>query len=539
MIRRPILPALLLLTGSLVAQTPRGTLVMAVRQEPVAPVPYIGPSTAGNADVADQLFLRLATLGSGARTTGDDALVPELAQRWIRRDARTVDFLLDPRARWHDGVPVSAADVTFAWDLIRTPVLGVDQAPYELIDSVLALDARTVRVRFRRPSAEQVYTAGFLLQPLPRHLIGTLPADSLGSSAFARGPVGNGPFRFVRRVPGSSVELRAVPDFFLGTPGLRRLVFRLIGSTDAQVNALLAGETDVMAEVPVTALDRVTARRDLRMVLTPGSFITYVLFNAKAPGNPDTEHPILAEQRVRRALALALDRSAIAERAFGPGTQTPAAVRSQAWYWVGGGQASGAADTATARRLLAEAGWVDRDGDGIRDRDGSPLELGIIYPVQSSVFAGIAVQLEQAWRRVGVRARLEAIDGAVWIQRRRVGQFDVDIAGAYQDPSPSSLAQSWSCTSAAQPGSSNVGHWCDPEFDRLRTTATTGPDPVAGFRAMFARMASWQPAVVAGAPPGRVAVHTRYENVVLRPSKPWTALWQWRVRPSAMLPRDR
>src|SRR5690606_11423216 len=162
---------------------------MAVRQEPVAPVPYIGPSTAGNADVADQLFLRLATLGSGARTTGDDALVPELAQRWIRRDARTVDFLLDPRARWHDGVPVSAADVTFAWDLIRTPVLGVDQAPYELIDSVLALDARTVRVRFRRPSAEQVYTAGFLLQPLPRHLIGTLPADSLGSSAFARGPV--------------------------------------------------------------------------------------------------------------------------------------------------------------------------------------------------------------------------------------------------------------------------------------------------------------------------------------------------------------
>src|SRR5690606_9147149 len=111
-IRRPILPALLLLTGSLVAQTPRGTLVMAVRQEPVAPVPYIGPSTAGNADVADQLFLRLATLGSGARTTGDDALVPELAQRWIRRDARTVDFLLDPRARWHDGVPVSAADVT-------------------------------------------------------------------------------------------------------------------------------------------------------------------------------------------------------------------------------------------------------------------------------------------------------------------------------------------------------------------------------------------------------------------------------------------
>jgi peptide/nickel transport system substrate-binding protein len=533
--------ALLVLLASvpLGAQVPRGTLVMAVRQEPVAPVPYIGPQTAGNADVADQLFLRLATLGARARTTGDDALTPELAQRWIRRDARTVDFMLDPRARWHDDTPVTATDVTFAWELIHTPVLAVDQAPYELIDSVIALDARTVRVRFRRPSAEQVYTAGFLLQPLPRHLLGRIPADSLGGSAFARAPIGNGPFRFVRRVPGQSVELRAVPNFYLGTPGLRRLVFRFVPSTDAQVNLLLAGETDAMSEVPATALDRVTARRDLRLVLTPGSFITYVLFNAKVPGDPDRDHPILADVRVRQALAMALDRRGMAERAFGPGAQTPLAVRSQAWYWVGGATDPGRADTARARRLLRDAGWGDANDDGVLDRGGKDLEVGIIYPVQSSVFAGIAVQLQQAWRLVGVRARLEAIDGAVWVQRRRAGQFDIDIAGAYQDPSPSSLAQSWSCAAAAQAGSSNVAHWCDPEFDRLRTAATVGTNPVAGFRAMFARMAAWQPAVVVGAPASRVAVHSRYENVILRPSKPWTALWQWRVRPDALLPRDR
>jgi ABC-type transport system substrate-binding protein len=159
--------------------------------------------------------------------------------------------------------------------------------------------------------------------------------------------------------------------------------------------------------------------------------------------------------------------------------------------------------------------------------------------VQSAVFAGIAVQLEQMWRTVGVRAALEPIDGAIWGSRRTAGRFDIDIAGANQDPSPSSLIQSWSCASASQPMSSNVGRWCDPEFDRLLRAAPTATDPAAAFRSALARMATWQPAIVAAAPINRVMVHTRYDNVIVRPSRAWTALWQWRIRPGTTLPRDR
>lgn len=539
--RRHNLVLALLVTAAchLDAQQPQGTLVMAVRQEPTAPVPYLGPPTSGNSDVADQLFLRLAGLGSTARTTGDDAMVPELARKWTRRDSVTVDFELDPRARWHDGRPVTSADVLLAWSVIHTPSLAVDLAPYDLIADVTARDSLTVRVRFSRPSSEQVYTAGFLLQPLPAHLLGSLSRDSLRSAPLLHAPVGNGPYRYVRRVPGQLLELEANPRFFLGTPGIGRLIFRYVPSTDAQVNLLLAGQTDVMSDVPASALSRIAAAPDLTLVTAPGSFVTYLLFNAKSPGDSSHAHPILADRDTRHALAQSLDVAAIASQAFGPGVQTPRAVRSQAWYWVGGDRDPGRPDTAAARRSFRAAGWGDHDGDGVLDRAGQPLELTLIYPVQSSVFAGIAVQVEQSWRRMGVRLRLEPIDGAVWLQRRAAGRFDVDIAGVHQDPSPASLVQSWSCDAAAQPGSSNVGKWCDPTFDRLRDRAATLADPVAGYRAAFEQMAAWQPAVVIGAPANRVAVHRRFENVIIRASKAWTSLWRWRIRPGALLPRDR
>ncbi|MEO8478893.1 MAG: peptide ABC transporter substrate-binding protein [Gemmatimonadota bacterium] len=536
---RSALVTTLLALPPLMAQAPSGTLVMALRQEPTAPIPYLGPTTTGNSDVTDQLFLRLAALGPTARTTGDNAMVPELASHWSRVNSTTVDFTLDPRAHWHDGTPVTAGDVIFAWDLIHTPGIGVDLGAFALIKNVAITRTGQIRVTYTEPSSEQVYVAGFLLQPLPAHLLAGVPAKAIAGSDFARSPVGNGPFRFERRVPGRSLELRADPTFFLGTPGIKRLVFLYVPSTDAQVNLLLAGQTDVMSDVPATALDRIAKQGSFRFVTAPGNFVTYILFNAKVPGDPSRAHPILSDSLTRRALAMSVDRAAIARQAFGPGVQSPGVPRSQAWFWLGGPTDAGRPDTAGARALFGAAGWLDHDGDGILDRGGVPLRLGVIYPVQSSVFSAIAVQLQQMWRAMGVQLDLEPIDGPVWLERRRAGRFDIDIAGANQEPSPSSLAQSWSCTSAAQAGSTNVGRWCDPEFDRLRHVAPTLMDPPAGFRAALARMATWQPAIVAAAPANRVAVHRRFEHVIVRPSKAFSSLWQWRVTADAMLPRDR
>lgn len=536
---RFVLSLAVALAPALAGQAPAGTVVMAVGLEPSVPVPYIGAATTGNADAADLLFLRLVGLGSGARTTGDRAMTPELARDWRRLDSLTIEFTLHEAARWHDGTPVRSRDVVFAWRLIQDPVLGVTRAPFASIAAVEAVDDRRVRFRFHRAHAEQVYVAGFLVQPLPAHLLERIPADSLRASPFASQPVGNGPFRFERRVAGQLLELRAVPDHFRGRPGIARVVFRFVPDPQARVNLLLAGETDLLGDTPASAVEMLRARPELRAVTAPGNLIMYLLFNSRTPGEAATPHPILGDPRVRQALALALDREAMARAAFGGATQAPRALRSQAWYWLGNEPRGDNADPARARRLLAEAGWRDSDSNGVLDRDGTELALGVIFPSTSAPRRGAAVQLEQMWRAIGVRAVLEPLEGPVWLQRRDAGRFDVDVGAVNQDPSPSSLVQSWSCASAAATPTSNVGRWCDAEFDRRLLAAGTARDPVAGFRAALARMAEWQPAVVVAAPANLVTVHRRYENVIVRPSKAWTDLWRWRVRPGAELPRDR
>ncbi len=520
------------------AAAPAGTLVMAVPADP-RPIPYVTFRGTHDADVADQLFLRLAGLGPSLRTTGDAAMQPELASSWRRLDSVTVEFTIDPRARWHDGAPVTSRDVTFTWRLIRDPALGVDQAPFALLDSVTAADPRHVTFHFNRPSSEQVYVAGFQFQPLPAHLLAALPTDSIATSSFAASPVGNGPYRFVRRVPGQLYELRAAASFFRGTPGLARLVFRVIPDATARFTALLSGETDVMDNLTPSQATTVRDRNGLHTVAIPNNLVVYLLFNARTPGDPTTAHPILTDSRVRRALALALDRRTIARTTFGRSTLAPEAVRSQAWNWLGTIPPPATADRSAAQRLLAAAGWRDSDGDGTLDRDGQPLALHIIYPAPSAARSAIAVQVERMLQAVGVHAILEPLDGPVWYGRRRAGAFDIDISAVNQDPTPLSLVQSWSCGSASQATSSNVGHWCDPEFDRLLAAAGRARDPEAGYRLALARMAEWRPAVTVAAPINLIAVHARYTNVIAHPIKTWTDLWRWRVRPGAELPRDR
>jgi peptide/nickel transport system substrate-binding protein len=535
-----LLPLLvLILTLPLKAQSEGGTVVMAVQQDPAIPVPFIGPATTANGDVGDQLFLRLAAMGAAFHTTGDQSLVPQLARSWRRINPLTIEFSLDPRAKWHDGVPVTSVDVVFAWDLLRQPGLGVTQAPYELIERVQAVGLGSVRVVFKRPSQEQVYLAGYQLQPLPAHLLRGIKAESLATSEFARHPIGNGPFRFERRIPGQSVELRSDPNFFLGKPGISRLIFRVVGNPATRLALLLSGDTDAMADLPVTGTSEVAAQPDLKTVKVPGNLVMYLLFNSRDPADSARAHPVLNEQSVRQALALALDRNTIATGSFGTGTTVPAAIRSQAWIWIGGTATAPPRDIARATALLDAAGWRDSDGDGIRDRAGKPLRLSIIYPAESATRSAMAVQIEQMWRAVGVDVVLDRIPGASWQQRHFAGHFDVDFAGVNQDPTPASLVQSWSCTAARQVSSSNVGRWCDPEFDRLLAGAESAADPIAAYRSALERMAAWQPAIAIATPLNLVAVHDRYDNAIVRPVRAWTDLWKWRVRPGAALPRDR
>lgn len=539
--RRTVLHLLLLLgalgRAPLSAQVP-GTVVFAVQTDPTLPLPAISDLT-WNTDLADQLFLRLAILGPTFRTIGDRAMTPMLAKSWQRVDPLTLVFELDPRARWQDGAPVTARDVVFTWQLMMDPVVGKGRIMMEPVASVEAVGTGKVRVRFKRPFAEQLYLFSFNMQPLPAHLLEGIAPAELARSDFATGPIGNGPYRYVRRVPGQFVELRADPAFFLGAPTMARVVLRIAGEATARTNLLLSGETDAMGDVLVTDSRKIRDVPSLTLLNFSHNLVLWVGMNQRAVGS-SAAHPILTDRRVREALLLALDRPTMVSSVFGPTTGTPDALQSQLWSWITGGTLRGSPrNLPRAKALLAEAGWRDSDNDGILDRAGAPLRLEMIYPAQSATRHPLALQAQAMWREAGIDVQLLRIDGSIFNERRNAGRFDLTIDGANQDPTPSSLTQSWSCAAAREPSSSNKVRWCDPTFDRLLATAESAPDPVAAYRAALTRMASEVPAIVLAAPLNQVAVHRRYANVQIWPAKSWLSLWQWRVRPDAALPRDR
>ncbi|MEO5799915.1 MAG: peptide ABC transporter substrate-binding protein [Gemmatimonadales bacterium] len=540
--RRTLL-CLLLTAAPLTAQQNRsvpGTLVMGVGQEATKPYPVVGSSSTADADVADQMFLRLASLGASLRTTGDDALKPELARAWHRLDSLTIIFELDPRARWHDGKPVVASDVVYAWKLMSNPVVAFNGlATLEPIAAVEAVTPQRVRVRFRRAFPEQVYLAGFNLLPMPAHLLERVPAESISTSAWAREPIGNGPYRFVRRVPGEFTELQANPSFFLGKPGIARLIFRFVADGTARKNLLISGETDVLESVPLPAVGEVKAQPQIRLVTVASNILSYALFNSRNPADTAQPNPILGDVRVREALTLALDRKTMATSVFVPGVEVPDAAQSQLWGWITpGGLRAAPQNVARAKALLSAAGWRDSDGDGILDRNGQPLRLSVLLP-NSPTRRPFGVQAQQMWRAVGVQADLEIVERPEYEPRRKSGKWDVDFAGVSQDPAPSSLVQSWSCATASTAGTSNVGHWCDPTFDRLLQAASTSRKPVAAWGAVIGRMSQWHPAIFIAAPVNLVAVQQRFTNVTIWPTKSWRSLWLWRVNPAMALPRDR
>jgi peptide/nickel transport system substrate-binding protein len=509
------------------------SLVIVTGGQATLPIPTLmeGPeASVGNLDVADQLFLRLAEIGPKMVTSGDSDFMPALAKSWTRRDSITLAFDLDTRARWHDGVPVTPRDVVFT--MARAKNQEVSPRLSELLRQIVSVTAEgTSRVvfRFARPYGEQLYDATFHVAPLPAHLLDSIAPAELARSAFAKHPVGSGPYRWVRSVPGQFVELAAVENFFLGKPKIERLIFRTATDPTARLNLVLSGQADAIDIIPPPTenIRRVGADTALRLISVPSSTVGYLLFNLRDPKNRARPHPILADVRVRRAITLGLDRRRMVQAVFGPHAAVPYGPVSQMlWIRQGAPEPEGA-NPAEARRLLASTGWGDSDGDGTLDRQGQPLRLMLSLPNTSGIRRQMALMVQEQLRRIGIQVEIQQLELPVWQERRTSGDFDVDFSGVVQDASPSGLTQSWTCT-----GGNNVGGYCDREVDSLMSEAILGRgDPAATWVETLRRIEEGVPAVFMYAPIFVYAVNRRFRAVTIKPHSGWITVRKWSVSP--------
>jgi len=518
-----------------------GTVINAALAEPATLLPPVTEDVVAG-DIGEQLFLKLADVGMSTNTVGDEDFQALLANRWEWDGPVTLVFHLDPRARWQDGQRVSAADVEFTFNAYQDSLVGSPfRAKLRRIASVTQRDSLTAVFRFRERYPEMFYDAVYHMRILPAHLLRSVPRDQWKTAAFGRQPVGSGPYKFVRWQSAQSIELVADSTFFLGRPGIRRLIWRFTPNLQVAVTQVIADQADVREQlVTPENVQRARAAPQLKLQTFRGNVYTYMGFNLRAGGDTSKPHPIFSDREVRRALSMAVDRASLVKSALGDlGKVPPGPMSSLLWIWDPEIRQL-PYDTAQAGRILSARGWRDHDGDGVRDKNGQPLSFHILVPTTSVLRRQYARLLQEQFRMIGVRAEIDELEFSVVTQRLQSGNYDTSILSRGNDPSPGSgITQSWT---RAGFGGSNFGRYYSAEFERQVDRAIAAPtqDQARGFwRAAITTINADAPGIFLYSLENVAAVHKRIDNVQIRPDS-WAALLRtWRIPQDQLIDRDR
>ncbi len=389
---------------------------------------------------------------------------PSLAERWEHsRDYTTWTYHLRRDIRWHDGVPVTAHDIAFSIQLFAHP--DVLFAQNQIVGAeAMALDDSTLQITWQDPTGPAEALSGWTVY-YPKHLLEGLDPQDFYTWEFWTHPIGNGPYRYVRHVPQTMIQLEANPDYYAGPPAIERVVLKL--STASRVIELTSGNADVAYYVP--PVDVLKLRAD-------PEFQVYHLFAFSEPQaiHWNQRHPLLADSRVRQALSHAIDRRELSRVNSLPdemplvGGLSPE-DRSARLYREGKLDPGPSYDPTAARRLLDEAGWVDRNGDGVRERNGVAARFTMIVRQGGLSAVESALFIQDQLRRVGIRMEIRPVERSVWFNIYRAADFDATIWDVPNVPQ-------WLLDRDFFGAGTRIGYR-NPEIVQLLETLTTELDP--------------------------------------------------------------
>ena len=521
------------------AGTTGGTIVIATAGEPDNLLPPITVSGSG-LQVNDLIYQKLAKIGDSLNTVGDGGFTPDLARRWSwSADSLAVTFVLDSAAHWHDGTPVRAADVAFSFALVTDPRTASPAGPLLTnVATVTANDSFTIVARFRQRHPENFYQLVHQMYVLPQHLLNDVDRSQLAASPLATMPVGSGAFRLTQWVPTQRVTLVADTTADRRRALLDRVVFTIAPDPVTAFTRVATGEADVFEAVRPDRVAEVRDNPQLRLVVGPSLDYNYLGFNLRDASGRDV-HPIFGDRTVRRALTMATDRRSIVANIF-----DSLAVQARGPFTAASSindptLAPLPYDVDSANALLDAAGWF-RGTDGIRQKDGQRLAFGMLTPSSSTARMRAAVLLQEQFRRVGVEAKVDAVDYPGFIARTGKRRFDTIINQWSPDPGPGSVNDTWTSV-AAVPGGNNFDSYRNPSFDAQVDSGLASFEP-ATMRAHFAR--AWRiltddAAAIWLAEPKRVmAVHKRIQTAGIRPGAWWAGLARWSIPADQRIARD-
>lgn len=333
-------------------------------------------------------------------------LVPALASTWqVSEDGREVTFTLRDDVIWHDGRPFSATDVAFTYSLLQQADFPAPAGLKNLWQSVVITQTGPLEIIFTLPEPYSPFLQATTQGILPAHILAALPAGQIADNpAFNRQPIGTGPFQVA---PGDNWprtgRLHLIPNPAYWQQGIQldSLEFRFYPDSQSLIADYQAGEIQAMNNVPADVLPTVAALPDVRLFTAPAGRFQQLVFNLS-----NTGLVALTELEVRQALAFALDRPDLVARVLN-GQAIPLEGPYLPSSWAYQPLTSYSYQPLTATTLLDEAGWVIPAGSTIRQKEGTPFTLRLLF-LETPTNQLLATTIAEQWAAVGLRVELLA-----------------------------------------------------------------------------------------------------------------------------------
>lgn len=470
-------------------------------------------------------------------------LQPYLAERWdtvrVAPDTLEITWHLRRDVRWHDGTPTTGEDVVFTYDRATDPATAYPNLQaFERFDpKAVLVDPYTVKMRVR-PHSD--FMDIFVMLPIaPKHILGDVEPGQLIQHPYQHAPVGNGPFRFVRRVAGQEWVFEANPDFpdaLGGRPYVDRVVYRYIPEQTTLLTELRNGRIDVYLGPGPNQADQLRSAPRVELMASPSLQWTYLAFN--------TRNPIFSDARTRRAIAMAIDRQEIVDAlAYGFGDVGRSTVTPVHWGYDE--DAIITHDTATARRLLAEAGWRPGPDGILRDPEGRPFRFTLITNAGNDLRRDMMEYIQAQLRPLGIDVQprlvewttmIETLQGTLTAGGERERDFDA-VIGAWVDFHRKDDAGILHSRNLDQPYQ-YVGY-SNPRVDMLLDTLDVVLDREQGKQlySEYQRLIAGEAPYVPLYYPQRLAgVRTRLHNFTLDTRGEFANAREWWIHPSERRP---
>lgn len=424
--------------------------------------------------------------------------IPTVENGGISEDLTSITWTLREGLVWADGTPVTSEDVVFTGEYCMNPDMGCSAAAnFAGIASIEAVDELNVKITFNNPTPFPYQAFVTSLAPILQkaQFENCTGAAAQGCTEQNFAPIGTGPYK-VTDFRANDVVVFGINENYrdINKPYFSEVVFKGGGDAESAARAVLeTGEADYAWNLQVLPeiLNQMELAGNGKVVAAFATNLERILLNRTNPdpalGDKRAEwtledqnpHPFLSDIKVRQALSMAIDRNLIATRLYGAaGQATCNLIPAPAVYVSTANDGCLIQDMAGAKALLDEAGWVDSNGDGVREKDG--VALRVLYQTSTNaVRQQTQALIKQWWEELGVAVELKNVDAAVFFggdpsSPDTYGKFYADVqmftnGSTGTDPQAylSGYLTSEISNASNQWLGNNIERWYSPEYDAL------------------------------------------------------------------------